>query len=331
MSPGELTAAVGASGASIFAALQRPWRWTAQGPDLSPRVLQKLEPLGLVLPHIQERQLSADGATKLLLAVRGDLIEAVHMPRSVGTGRVTLCVSSQVGCAMGCTFCATAAMGFRRQLSAGEIVAQVLVVLQALGPRHPSELTLVFMGMGEPLHNLPEVARAIQILCTPEGLDLPARRITVSTSGLVPQIAELGLLPQKPLLAVSLNATTDELRRELMPINRRYPLAELQEALKRYPLRTRERITIEYVLLAGVNDALADARRLAEFCAPFSHHINLIPFNAHEHAPFRAPDETTIHEFFGAIAGQGQSLVTVRRSRGRDIQGACGQLVQTLS
>jgi 23S rRNA (adenine2503-C2)-methyltransferase len=331
MSPSELTAAVGASGASIFAALQRPWRWNAEGPALSPRVLQKLEPLGLVAPHIQERQLSADGSTKLLLDVRGDLIEAVHMPRSVGTGRVTLCISSQVGCAMGCTFCATAAMGFRRQLSAGEIVGQVLVVLQALGPRHPSELTLVFMGMGEPLHNLPEVARAIQILCTPEGLDLPARRITVSTSGLVPQIAELGLLPQKPLLAVSLNATTDELRRELMPINRRYPLAELQAALTRYPLRSRERITIEYVLLEGVNDTPADARRLAEFCAPFSHHINLIPFNAHAHAPFRAPAETTIHEFFGAIARDGQSLVTVRRSRGRDIQGACGQLVQALS
>jgi 23S rRNA (adenine2503-C2)-methyltransferase len=332
MTPDELTAArVGASGAAVFAALQRPWRWSAGGPELSARVLHNIEPLGCVAPHIKERHSSQDGATKLLIDVHGDVIEAVHMPRSIGTGRVTLCVSSQVGCAMGCTFCATAAMGFRRQLSAAEIVAQVLIVVRALGPRHPSELTLVFMGMGEPLHNLPEVARAIHILCRPEGLGLPARRITVSTSGLVPQIAALGALSDKPLLAVSLNATTDALRRQLMPINRRYPLAELRAALERYPLRSRERITIEYVLLDGVNDSQEDALRLSEFCSTFPHHINLIPFNAHAHATFRAPSEERLHGFFGAIARGGQNLVTVRRSRGRDIQGACGQLVQATS
>jgi 23S rRNA (adenine2503-C2)-methyltransferase len=329
MTPEELTAAGGGtSGVAVFRALQRPWRWNADGPELSPRILCNLDPLGRVAPRIKESHRSDDGATKLLLDVHGDVIEAVHMPRSIGTGRVTLCVSSQVGCAMGCTFCATAAMGFRRQLSAAEIVAQVLVVVRELGPRHPSELTLVFMGMGEPLHNLPEVARAIQILCHPEGLGLPPRRITVSTSGLVPQIGELGALTDKPLLAVSLNATTDDLRRQLMPINRRYPLSELRAALERYPLRTRERITIEYVLLEGVNDTLEDARRLSEFCSTFPHHINLIPFNAHAHATFRAPTEERLHEFFGTIARTGHNLVTVRRSRGRDIQGACGQLVQ---
>jgi 23S rRNA (adenine2503-C2)-methyltransferase len=275
---------------------------------------------------IAARQQSADGATKLLLHTQGDVIEAVHMPRNVGHGRVTLCVSSQVGCALGCTFCATASLGFRRHLSAGEIVSQVLVAVHALGPRHPGELTLVFMGMGEPLHNFKHVARAIQILATPSGLSIPPRRITVSTSGLVPQISELGALSVRPLLAISLNATTDEQRSELMPINRRYPLAELRAALERYPLRPRERITVEYVLLEGVNDTRGDAVRLADFCGAFPHIINLIPFNAHAHAAFRAPSDAAIDRFTQAIVERRRTLVTIRRSRGQDVQGACGQL-----
>lgn len=328
MAPGDFAARGVGAGAAVFAALQRPWRWKQGAPDLSPRVLAELESLGRATPRVHAMERSEDGATKLLLRTHGDLIEAVHMPRDVGTGRVTLCVSSQVGCALGCTFCATASMGFRRHLSAGEIVAQVLVVLHALGPRHPSELTLVFMGMGEPLHNFKQVARAIEILAMPAGLGVPPRRITVSTSGLVPQIAELGALSARPLLAISLNATTDSSRRELMPINRRYPLAELRAALERYPLRARERITVEYVLLEGVNDSLDDAVRLAEFCESFPHHINLIPFNAHAHAEFRAPSEQSLERFTRAIMQHRRTLVTVRRSRGRDIQGACGQLVQ---
>jgi 23S rRNA (adenine2503-C2)-methyltransferase len=150
----------------------------------------------------------------------------------------------------------------------------------------------------------------------------------VSTSGLVPQIDELGALPVRPLLAVSLNATLDEQRRALMPINRRYPLAELRAALERFPLRPRERITVEYVLLAGVNDSLDDAERLVRFCDSFAHHVNLIPFNAHEHATFRPPTEEQLERFSRLIIERGRSLVTVRRSRGRDVQGACGQLVQ---
>jgi 23S rRNA (adenine2503-C2)-methyltransferase len=229
---------------------------------------------------------------------------------------------------MGCSFCATASMGFVRQLSAGEIMAQVLVVLHALGPRHPGDLTLVFMGMGEPLHNLERVAKAIRVLAHPSGLGLSPRRITVSTSGLVPQIAELATLDVRPLLAISLNATTDEARCELMPINRRYPLAELRAALESFPLRPRERITVEYVLLGGVNDSLRDAERLAELTSSFPHNINLIPFNAHPHAPYRAPAEDDIERFARALAARGAGLVTVRRSRGRDVQGACGQLVR---
>jgi 23S rRNA (adenine2503-C2)-methyltransferase len=219
-------------------------------------------------------------------------------------------------------------MGFQRQLGAGEIVGQVLGVIRELGPRHPSELSLVFMGMGEPLHNLAELTRALGVLCHPAGLGLAARRITVSTSGLVPGIDELGRLPFRPLLALSLNATTDDVRAQLMPVNRRYPLAALRSALERYPLRPREHVTIEYVLLQGINDTLEDAARLADFCAGIPHNINLIPFNEHPRSHFRAPTEQHIDRFARALLDRRPSLLTVRRSRGRDVQAACGQLVQ---
>jgi 23S rRNA (adenine2503-C2)-methyltransferase len=327
--PAELAARGVGSGPATFSALQRPWRWRDGVPDLSPRLLAALDGLGRALPGVERMERSADGATKLLLRSGPDLIEAVHMPRPVAAGeRVTVCISSQVGCAMGCSFCATASMGFVRHLSAGEIVAQVQVVLHTLGPRHPSELTLVFMGMGEPLHNFDNVARAIEVLTATQGLGLAPRRITVSTSGLVPQIIELGALPVRPLLAISLNATADEQRRELMPINRRYPLAQIERALREFPLRSRERITVEYVLLAGVNDSLEDAERLARFCEGFSHTINLIPFNPHAHAAYRPPTLEQLERFSAVLIERGRGLVTIRRSRGRDVQGACGQLVQ---
>lgn len=326
--PDELAALGVPSGLATFAELQRPWRWRGGAPRLGKSARAAVERLGLELPRIASRHHSADGCHKLLFELGNDRVEAVHMPRAVAGGRVTLCISSQVGCAMGCTFCATASMGFKRQLSAGEIVAQVACAMAELGPRHPSELTLVFMGMGEPLHNLPEVARAIEVLCEPRGLGLSPRRITVSTSGLVPEIAALGSLAKRPLLAISLNATTDELRSQIMPIGRRYPLANLRAALECFPLRPRERVTVEYVLLAGVNDGLNDAQRLADFCAGFAHHINLIPFNEHPHASFRAPAETQVSGFARALLARRPAIVTVRRSRGRDVQAACGQLVQ---
>ena len=336
--PSELAARLNGSGDAVFAALQRPWRWQDGRPEVAARVWAELVEIGCALPRIASRRASEDGSHKLLLALPGraaaasqlvsgeEYIELVHMPRDVRQARVTLCVSSQVGCALGCTFCATAALGLRRQLSAGEIVGQVLVALHALGPRHPGQLTLVFMGMGEPLHNLPQVARAIAILALPAGLGLSARRITVSTAGLVPHIAELARMCPRPLLAVSLNATRDELRSELMPINRRYPLAELRAALEQYPCRPRERITIEYVLLAGVNDSPADATRLADFCAGFPHHINLIPFNGSAQARYRAPSELALDAFASAVLARRPSVLSVRRSRGRDIEAACGQL-----
>jgi 23S rRNA (adenine2503-C2)-methyltransferase len=313
-------------GAGTFRALQRPWTYDAGGPALSLEKRARLVNIGIALPELRRCERSSDGSNKLVLGFGRNEVEAVHMPRDVRGGRVTLCVSSQVGCAMGCSFCATARMGFVRHLTAGEIVAQIARVVHALGPRHPGELTLVFMGMGEPLHNLDAVARAIRVLCDPLGLGISPRRMTLSTSGLVPELDELARLESRPLLAVSLNATTDATRAALMPVNRRYPLAELRAALARYPLRPRERITIEYVLLAGVNDTPDDAVRLAEFCRPFSHQINLIPWNAHEHAEFSAPAEPAIDAFARRILTQRKTVVTVRRSRGQDVRGACGQL-----
>ena len=308
-----------------FGQLQRPWAWQAGAPTLGRSDRALSAQLSLGLPRLVTRNSAADGSTKLLFELAsGDRVEAVHMPRA---GRVTLCISSQVGCAMGCTFCATATMGFGRHLLAHEIVGQVLVTMHELGPRHPGDLTLVFMGMGEPLHNLNEVARAIAVLCHPPGLGLSARRITVSTSGLVPEIAELGRLEPRPLLAISVNATTDEQRSALMPIGRRYPLAELRAALESFPLRPRERITVEYVLLAGVNDSPDDARRLANYCQSFPHQINLIPFNEHRVAEFRAPTEAVVDRFARAVLAERRTVLTVRRSRGRDVGAACGQLV----
>jgi 23S rRNA (adenine2503-C2)-methyltransferase len=326
--PAELAALGVPAPEATFERLHRPWSWRAGAPVVSRAARARLESKGLQLPEITERHASVDGSTKLLLSFGRERVEAVHMPRAVGGGRVTLCISSQVGCAMGCSFCATASMGFHRHLSAGEIVAQVLCVVAELGPRHPSELTLVFMGMGEPLHNLSEVRRAVDLLCQPRGLGLSPRRITVSTSGLVPELQELGQSAPRPLLALSLNATTDEVRRELMPIGRRFPLAELRAALEAYPLRPRERITVEYVLLSGVNDSAEDAARLSDFCVAFPHNINLIPFNEHPLAPYRAPLPGDVDRFAQALLARRPTLLTVRRSRGRDVQAACGQLVQ---
>lgn len=311
------------AGADAFCALQRPWRWSEEGPTLSPRAVRCVGEHSYELPAYDAIR-SADGSNKLLFRFGNDSVEAVHMPRG---DRVTLCISSQVGCAIGCEFCATATMGFRRHLSAGEIVVQVLTAVRAFGPRHPGHLTLVFMGMGEPLHNLQNVLKAIEILCHPAGMGMTPRRITVSTSGLVPQMKQLAQVPVRPLLALSLNATTDAVRRQLMPIGQRYPLAELQATLAAFPLRPRERILLEYVLLHGVNDTDEDARRLAEFGDGFRHHINIIPFNAHALSDFKAPSEERIASFAKAVLQHRSCLLTVRHSRARDVQGACGQLV----
>ena len=345
--PDDLHGRAGADGAYLFGRVQRPWTWNGDTPSVGRAALALFrstrEPnassssqaspshsshaeLDLSLPRVAEARVSGDGATKLVLELAdGARIEAVHMPRDVRTPRVTVCVSSQVGCAMGCGFCATAAMGLVRNLTAAEIVAQVMVVVRTLGPVRGQALTLVFMGMGEPLHNVRAVSRAIAVLCHPAGLGVAPSRVTVSTAGLVPGIDALARAEPRPLLAVSINATTDDARARTMPVTRAWGLADLRAALLRWPLRPHEKVTLEYVLMAGENDADADADRLAAFSEGLRHNINVIPFNEYAGSRFREPPEETLQRFVRRLQAKGR-LVTIRRSRGRDVSAACGLL-----
>jgi len=319
------------SAQETFKRLHRPWTWKDGAPDLGTGIRHWLEGVAdLRLPVIVESRPSSDGATKLALElVDGKRIEAVHMPRLVRNPRVTYCISSQVGCALGCTFCATGSMGILRNLQAGEILGQVLALMAGLGPDRGHELTLVFMGMGEPLHNLDHLHRAIRLMCHPAGLGLGKGRITVSTSGLVSGIEKLSKLEPRPLLALSLNATTDEARSRTMPVNRVWNLARLRRALDDWGLRRGEKFCFAYVLLAGENDTEADAERLAAWLGDLrrAHNLNLIPMNEHAASAFRQPGEERVQQFAEWLKARG-CFVTVRRSRGRDVQGACGQLAK---
>lgn len=319
----------------VLGRLHRVSKWVqdahtgALGPELGRELRAFVEErFDFTLPEIVGREPSDDGATKLLFRMAdGATVETVHMPRAVKNPRVTLCVSSQVGCAMGCTFCRTAEMGLVRSLRPEEIVGQVLATLLALGPDDPGRVSLVFMGMGEPLHvgALDHVTRAIEILCEEHGLGLAPMRITVSTSGLVPGIQALARSKKRPCLALSLNATTDEARARIMPVTRRHGLAELREALLAYPARPHEKITIEYVLLAGVNDTRDDAERIAAFAKGYRSVVNVIPWNAYPTGEFARPNDEAASSFVAYLRELG-CLVLVRRSRGRDVGGACGQL-----
>ncbi len=315
----------------VFARLQRVRTWRPESLFLSREIRAWLDAnANLSLPTILERHPSEDGSTKLVLGLTdGHRIEAVHMPRGEGDSRITYCVSSQVGCALGCTFCATGAMGIVRNLTAGEIVGQVLTLMREMGPQRGEFLYLVFMGMGEPLHNLDHVHRAITVLCHPEGSLLSPGRITVSTAGLVSGIERLARMDPRPQLAVSLNATTDAARSATMPVNRAWNLARLRQALDTWQPKRHERFIFEYVLLAGVNDTEEDADRLVDWLGDLRrrHNVNLIPMNEHAHAPFHEPAEERIQAFATRLHQHG-CFVTVRRSRGRDVQGACGQLVR---
>ncbi len=249
------------------------------------------------------------------------------MPRAVRRPRVTVCLSSQVGCAMGCTFCATARMGLVRNLTAAEIVGQLLALLHRYGPNTPQQLSLVFMGMGEPLHNVDAVMRALDVLCDPAGLGVAPSRVTVSTAGHVAGLERLATARYLPELAISVNAATDEVRRQLMPIDKKWPLAELRAALARWPKRPHQKITLEYVLLRGVNDDVESAERLADWIGDLRHIVNVIPFNAwgDESSPYREPSEESVRAFTATLYARG-CLVTVRHSRGRDVRAACGTL-----
>ena len=264
---------------------------------------------------------SSDGTRKLLLRLRdGEEIESVIIPAG---DRVTLCMSSQAGCAMRCGFCATARMGLHRNLTAGEIVGQIFAARHELAPGE--ELTnYVFMGMGEPLANYPRLLTALRAMTEPWAMGISPRRITVSTVGLLPMMERL-LADTSVNLAVSLHATTNEIRNRIAPINERYPLEQLLDTCSRLPLKRRNRITFEYVMLAGVNDTSGDARRLVKLLAPLRAKVNLIFFNPFEGSGFEGSARAAV-EAFQAILHKGNLTATIRESRGRDIAAACGQL-----
>jgi len=304
---------------------------------------------GVAVPEQIHR--SADGTRKIAVRLRdGALIETVLLPAVSGKGspaqldadaaaadddddvdigprtRVTQCISTQVGCAMGCVFCASGVAGLKRHLGAEEVVAQVLLGRALL---EDGELlrNVVYMGMGEPLHNYEATARSIRLLTHREGCNLSSRRVTVSTSGLIPEIAKLGRdFGGQVALAISLHAADDTTRSSLMPVNRRYPLAELIEALRAYPLPPRRRITIEYTLVAHKNDEEAEAKRLARLLRGLPVKINLIPMNPIEASPLGPPALERVTAFQAVLTGAGYSCF-IRRRRGDDVSAACGQLV----
>lgn len=286
----------------------------------------------ITLPEIVSRQVSTDGTRKYLVRIAGGHeVEVVYIPEE---GRGTLCVSSQVGCTLTCSFCHTGTQKLVRNLTAGEIVGQLLLARDDLGewpvqgaPKDETRLisNMVLMGMGEPLYNFENVRDAMKIVMDNEGLSLSRRRITLSTSGVVPEIArtaeEIGCL-----LAVSFHATTDEVRNKLVPINKRWNIETLLNALRDYPrLTNSERITFEYVMLAGVNDTDEDAHRLVELIRGIPAKINLIPFNEWPGAPYKRSSNNRIHAFADIIYKAGYAS-PIRTPRGEDIMAACGQL-----
>jgi 23S rRNA (adenine2503-C2)-methyltransferase len=275
--------------------------------------------------EIAEIQTSRDGTRKLRLVTRdGQSIESVIIPDG---DKTTQCISSQVGCAVDCQFCATAKLGLLRNLDAGEIVDQVYLARRLLAEVDPGRRisNLVYMGMGEPLHNYDSLVRSLRILTDDKGMGLSQRRITVSTSGLVPKLERLGGEDIRPNLAVSLNAPSDAIRDEIMPINRKWNIAKLLAALRAYPLEQRRRITFEYVLLAGVNDALADAAQLAKLLRGIKCKVNVIPFNPHPEAPYQRPSPAAVEAFQNECRRLGLPTY-LRTPRGDDIDAACGQL-----
>ena len=314
------------------------WRWVhhagvtdfSQMSDIAKETRAALaETFTLARPEVVERQVSKDGSRKWLLRFApGVEAESVYIPDVGRAG--ALCVSSQVGCTLNCTFCHTGTQALVRNLTAAEIVAQVQVCKDDLGewpvPKTDRQLSnIVFMGMGEPLYNLDGVADAMDVISDPEGISLSRRRITVSTSGVVPRMQALGERTQA-MLAISLHATNDALRDELVPINRAYPIAELMAAVRAYPgLSNARRVTFEYVMLKGVNDSPAEARALVRLISGLPAKVNLIPFNPWPGSPYECSSWATI-ERFGEILNKAGYASPIRRPRGRDILAACGQL-----
>jgi 23S rRNA (adenine2503-C2)-methyltransferase len=314
------------------------WRWMHQAgvtdfaamTNVAGETRAKLaETFTIARPEIVERQVSKDGTRKWLIRTApGIEIETVYIPDVGRSG--ALCVSSQVGCTLNCTFCHTGTQALVRNLTAAEIVAQVQVAKDDL-EEWPSDKAdrllsnIVFMGMGEPLYNLDAVTDALDILSDNEGIGISRRRITVSTSGVVPQLQALGERTQA-MLAISLHATNDELRNELVPLNKKYPIAELMAGIRAYPgLSNARRVTFEYVMLKGVNDSPAEARALVALLKGIPAKVNLIPFNPWPGSPYECSGWGAI-ETFAAILNKAGFASPIRTPRGRDILAACGQL-----
>jgi 23S rRNA (adenine2503-C2)-methyltransferase len=273
-------------------------------------------------PPAERVDVSADGTEKFLFRLEdGETVESVLIPDE---DRRTVCISSQVGCALGCGFCATGAMGWRRDMTSAEIVHQACHVAGRLAARGERLSNVVFMGMGEPLQNVREVSRAVEILLSQDGFGLSGKRVTVSTAGIVPEM--LAMARKYPVsFAVSLNASGDEQRSLLMPINRKHPLREVVAAMRRIPLQSGRRVTAEYVLLSGVNDSPGDAAALSRLLRGARVKVNLIPFNAYEGAPYSAPPAEKVNRFRDILLAAGIQTIT-RDRRGGDIRAACGQL-----
>ncbi len=277
----------------------------------------------IATPQVVRKEESVDGTTKFLLRLAdGKQIEAVYIP---DTPAQTFCISTQVGCAMKCAFCLTGKMGIDRNLTAGEIAGQVRVLVRELHMLD-KRFNIVLMGMGEPLHNYDATMKALRILADEHGLSVSPRRVTLSTVGVLPALERLATEPFMPNLAISLHSTTEDQRDMLVPINRKYGLKELLDACRRFPLRRRERITFEYVLLKGVNDTPEDARRLVKLLNGIQGKVNLLPLNEAAGIPFERPSDDRVNRFARILADHGVR-VSVRKSRGRDIRAACGQLI----
>jgi 23S rRNA (adenine2503-C2)-methyltransferase len=297
------------------------WQQLTDLPEALRQRLQQHCTLGSL--KVLRHQQSEDGTEKFLFGLSdGNQVETVLIPAEA---RRTLCVSTQVGCAIGCRFCLTAQGGLVRSLRPGEIVSQVLH-FQTPGKAPERDFTnIVFMGMGEPLDNFRGTVQALRILAAPWGLDISPRRITVSTSGLVRRLEAFGREDLKVNLAISLNATTNAVRNEIMPINKAYPIEQLLDACRAFPLPARQRITFEYVLLRDVNDSLDDAKRLVRLLHGMRSKVNLLPFNEVPGSPYRRPREAAVKRFQDYLLAHHLSAF-VRESRGRDISAACGQL-----
>ncbi len=276
------------------------------------------------LPGVQRRFDSIDGTRRYLVRLGdGELAETVFIPEE---HRNTICISSQIGCALACTFCLTGQLGLTRHLSAGEIVAQVLVAQRDnLSWEARDSFNIVLMGMGEPLHNYDNVMKSIRILHDEHGLNMSPSRITLSTAGLLPAVERLGSEPMIPNLAISLTGATNEKRNQLMPINRRYPIEQLLDAVRRFPLKHRQRVTFEYVLLRGLTDSPEDALHLVGLLKGIRAKVNLIPFNEAEEVPYKRPSDAVIARFQQVLIDH-DIAAFVRKNRGNDISAACGQL-----